>query len=62
MKYKVKTHELCWYNNCYIVEADSKEDAIDLVESGEDVEYSDYDFTERIDIESVEKINQYEDE
>lgn len=57
MKYRIKTHELCWYNCCYTVEADSKEEAEDLVECGEgDIEYSNYDFTDQIDIESIEEI------
>ena len=57
MKYRVRTHELCWYNCCYTVEADSEEEARELVESGDaDLEYSDYDTTDQIDIESVEEI------
>jgi hypothetical protein len=57
MKYRVKTHELCWYNCCYIVEADSKEEVRDLVESGEgNIVYSDYDTTDKVDIESIEEI------
>ena len=57
MKYRVRTHELCWYNYCYTVEADSEEEARELVESGNaDLEYSDYDTTDQIDIESVEEI------
>ena len=58
MKYRVRTHELCWYNYCYTVEADSEEEARELVESGDvdDLEYSDYDTTDQIDIESVEEI------
>ena len=58
MKYKVRTHELCWYNCCYTVEADSEEEAIDLVKSGEgDTEYSDYDGIDQVDIESIEEVN-----
>lgn len=57
MKYRVRTHELCWYNYCYTVEADSEEEARELVESGDaDLEYSDYDTTDQIDIKSVEEI------
>lgn len=58
MKYRIKTHELCWYNCCYTVEADSEEEARDSIESGEgDIEYSDYDITEQVDIESIEELN-----
>ena len=58
MKYRVKTHELCWYNCCYIVEADSKEEARDMIEFGDydGVEYTDYDTTDQLDIISVEEI------
>lgn len=57
MKYRIKTHELCWYNCYYTVEANSEEEARELVESGDaDMEYSDYDTTDQIDIESVEEI------
>ena len=58
MKYKVRTHELCWYNCCYYVEADSEEEINELIESGEgDLDYSDYDTTDQIDIESIEEVN-----
>lgn len=57
MKYSIRTHELCWYNCYYTVEADSKEEAQELVESGEgNLEYSDYDTTDQVDIESIEII------
>ena len=57
MKYRVKTHELCWYNCCYTVEADSEEEARDLIEYGEgDIEYSDFDTVDQVDIESIEEI------
>jgi len=59
MIYKVKTHELCWYNCCYIVEADSEEEARDLIESGDcnnNIEYCDYDTTDQVNIESIEEI------
>lgn len=56
MKYKVRTHELQWYNCYYTVEADSKEEVRDLIESGDvDLDSSDYDYTDQIDIESVEE-------
>lgn len=57
MKYRINTHELCWYNCCYTVEADSKEEAIDLIEYGEgNIEYSDFDTVDQVDIESIEEI------
>lgn len=56
MKYTVRTYELCWYSCYYTVEADSEEEAKELVESGEaDLEYSDWDATEKIDFESITK-------
>lgn len=61
MLYKVNTNELHWVNVSYTVEADSKEEAIDLVESGEGtVEWCDYDCTDQIDIVDVEKIENNE--
>lgn len=58
MKYRIITHELCWYNCCYIVEADSEEEARDLIESGEgDMVYDDYDVTDQVNFESIEEIN-----
>lgn len=55
--YRIKTHELVWYNCCYTVEADSEEEAIDTVECGQgDIEYSDYDVTDQVDIESIEEL------
>lgn len=54
MKYRITTHELCWYYCYYTVEADSEEEAQELVESGfGDFEYSDYDTTDQVDIESI---------
>lgn len=60
MKYRIKTHELYWCNCCYTVEADSEEEARDLVISeGEgEVYFDDFDTTEQID---VENIKEYED-
>ena len=59
MKYRIKTHELCWYNSCYIVEADSEEEVRDLIECGDydSIEYSDYATTDQVDIESIEEVN-----
>ena len=58
MKYRVKTHELCWYNYCYTVEANSEEEARDMIEFGDydGVEYTDYDTTDQLDIVSIEEI------
>ena len=57
MKYRVKTHELCWYNCYYTVEANSEEEARDLIESGEgNMEYNDFDVVDQVDIESIEEI------
>lgn len=60
MKYLVITQCLEWHNIGYIVEADSKEEARDLVTSEEEGEiYFDYfDTTEQIDVESIKE---YED-
>ena len=60
MKYLVITHCLEWHNIGYIVEADSKEEARDLVISeGEgEVYFDDFDTTEQIDVESIKE---YED-
>ena len=55
MKYLVRTHCLEWHEIGYIVEADSEEEARELVEDGEvDVYYDSYDTTDQIDIESIE--------
>jgi len=56
-KYKVKTHELQWVWGCYEVEAESEEEAIELVSCGEGYKYSDYDCTDQVDIESIELID-----
>lgn len=60
MKYLVKTHCLEWHNVGYIIEAESPEEASEIVEdtlSG-DIYYDDFDVMEQIDIESV---TEYED-
>ena len=55
MKYLVKTHVLEWHTIDIIIEADSEEEARELVEDGEvDVYYDSYDTTDQIDIESIE--------
>ena len=57
MIYLVRTHCLEWHNIGFIVEADSEEEAKELV--AEEVEgnvyYDDYDTIDQIDIESVEE-------
>lgn len=56
MKYLVRTHCLEWHNIGYIVEADSEEEARELAEESEgDFYYDNYDTTEQVDIESIEK-------
>lgn len=35
--YKIKTRELQWYNCYYTVEADSEEEARELIESGYEI-------------------------
>lgn len=59
MKYLVGTHELCWYNCYYTVEADSEEEAQELVKSGfGDFDSRDYDTLEELNIESIEEIKE----
>ena len=55
MKYLIKTNCLEWHNIGYIVEADSEEEAVELLQSerGGDVLYDYYDSTDQIDIENV---------
>ena len=57
MIYLVRTHCLEWHNIGLIVEADSEEEAKELVieEVEGDVYYDDYDTIDQIDIESVEE-------
>lgn len=56
MKYLVRTHCLEWHNIGYIVEADSEEEARELVEDGEgDCCYDSLDITDQIDIENIEE-------
>ena len=57
MKYLVKTHCLEWHYLGYIVEADSEEEARELLETGEgDLEYDDYDCTDHSEIISIKEI------
>ena len=56
MKYLVRVKALEWFDMGYTVEAESEEEAKELVESGEgDLEYDDYDCTDQFDVISVEK-------
>ena len=56
MKYLIKTNCLERYNIGYIVEADSEEEAVELLlsERDGDIFYNYYDCTDQIDIKSVE--------
>ena len=54
-KYKVKTHELHWMWGYYEVEAESEEEAIDLVCIGEGQLDFDLDCIDQIDIEQIEE-------
>jgi len=56
-KYRIETHELRWYWGTYEVEAESEEEAIELVYAGEGSSYSDYDCTDQIDIELVKVVD-----
>lgn len=57
MKYLVKTHCLEWHYLGYIIEAESEEEARELLETGEgDLEYDDYDCTDHSEIISIKEI------
>lgn len=57
MKYEVYVHELQWYTSVYTVEADSEEEAQDLIESGDaNLMCSNYDCTDKMDFESFKVI------
>lgn len=56
-KYKIKTHELQWIWGYYEVEAESEEEAIELVSCGEGYEDSDLDCIDSMDIEYIKEIN-----
>lgn len=54
MKYYVKVKSLEWHNLLYSVEAESEDEAKDLIETGEgDLEYDEYDYTDQFDVKSV---------
>lgn len=54
-KYKVKTHELHWLWGYYEVEAESEEEARELIYTGEGQTYLDFDCVDQIDIEQIEE-------
>ena len=54
-KYKVKTHELYWLWGYYEVEAESEEEAIELVYAGEGQLDFDLDCIDQIDIERIKE-------
>ena len=59
MKYLVKVKALEWHDIGYTVEADSEDEARELIKQGDgDFEYDDYDCTDNFDIISIEE---YED-
>lgn len=60
MKYLVKVNTLEWHDVAYIIEANSEDEAKELVEEGGgDIEYDDYDCTDQFEVTSVEEC--YED-
>ena len=56
-KYRIKTHELHWMWGCYEVEADSEEEAVELVYAGEGQVDFDFDCADQLDIDQIEEIN-----
>lgn len=54
-KYKVKTHELHWMWGYYEIEAESEEEARELVYYGEGQLDLDFDCIDQIDIEQIEE-------
>lgn len=54
-KYKVKTHELHWLWGYYEIEAESEEEAIELVYAGEGQIDLDLDCIDQLDIEQIEE-------
>lgn len=56
MKYLVKVKTLEWHDVAYTIEANSEDEAKELVEKGEgDPEYDDYDCTDQFEVTSVEE-------
>ena len=57
MKYEINCHELIWHNMVYHVEADSEEEAVEMIENGEGELVNDnIDCTDQFDIESVTEL------
>ena len=54
-KYKVKTHELHWLWGYYEVEAESEEEARELVYTGEGQTDLDFDCIDQLEIEQIEE-------
>lgn len=54
-KYKIKTHELIWVYGYYEVEAESEEEAVELVHAGEGQIDYDTDCVDQIDIEQIKE-------
>ena len=56
MKYFVRVKALEWHDLGYIIEANSKEEAKELVESGEgDLDYDDYDCTDQFEVTNIKE-------
>ena len=56
MKYYVKVKSLEWHDLLYSIEAESENEAKDLIENGEgDLEYDDYDCTDQFDIVEIKE-------
>jgi hypothetical protein len=59
MKYYVKVKSLEWHNLLYSIETESEDEAKDLIENGDgDLEYDDYDYTDKFDIVEIKKKNE----
>ena len=56
-RYRIKTHDLCWYWSTYEVEAESEEQAQELIHMGEGFVDSDFDCVDQIDIDQIEEID-----
>ena len=56
-KYKIRTHELQWYWGYYEIEAESEEEAVDLVYRGESPEDLCLDCVDQVDIERIEEVD-----
>lgn len=59
MKYYVKVKSLECHNLLYSIEAESEDEAKDLIENGDgDLEYDDYDYTDKFDIVEIKNKNE----